>query len=188
MPYFIEKLSTSEKSAIDRPKEKAALSIRRSSLATAPRNAAAIGLRFLSVVLMLLVLLALGVNTAPAQVDQGCATGQAVSDPTNNPGLVADCETLLGLKDEPARHGPAQLECELGDVRLGRHHHYHGGRRAAGHTLLALGDKQLDGTLPAALGDLSSLQSLYTARANQLRGSVPKELGNLANLARANAR
>ena len=76
------------------------MSTRRTSIATAPRNAAAIGLRFLSVVLMLLVLLALGVNTAPAQVDQGCSTGQAISDPTNNPGLVADCEALLGLKDE----------------------------------------------------------------------------------------
>ena len=75
---------------------------------------------------MLLVLLALGVNTAPAQVDQGCSTGQAIGDPTNNPGLVADCETLLGLKDALRGTARAQLEFGFGDVQLGRHHHYHG--------------------------------------------------------------
>ena len=28
-----------------------------------------------------------------------CATGGAVSDAVNNPGLVADCETLLAARD-----------------------------------------------------------------------------------------
>ena len=28
-----------------------------------------------------------------------CATGTAVADPANNPGLVADCDTLLSVLD-----------------------------------------------------------------------------------------
>ena len=129
---------------------------------------------------MLLVLLALGVNTAPAQVDQGCATGQAVSDPTNNPGLVADCETLLGLKDE--LRGTAPLNWSANLVMSGWDGititTVEGAQRV---TSLLLSERQLDGTVPAALGNLSSLQGL-NLRANQLSGSVPKELGNLANL------
>ena len=129
---------------------------------------------------MLLVLLALGVNTAPAQVDQGCSTGQAIGDPTNNPGLVADCEALLGLKDE--LRGTATLNWSANLVMSGWDGidimTVNGAQRVTG---IALGDKQLDGTLPAALGDLSSLQALYMPN-NQLRGSIPKELGNLTNL------
>ena len=29
----------------------------------------------------------------------GCASGSAVTDPANNPGLVSDCETLLASRD-----------------------------------------------------------------------------------------
>lgn len=48
-------------------------------------------------------------------------------------------------------------------------------------TVLGLGDNNLDGTLPAELGNLSSLTSL-SLQHNSLIGQIPPELGNLANL------
>ena len=40
---------------------------------------------------------------------------------------------------------------------------------------------QLTGEIPAELGNLANLQSLYLYN-NQLTGEIPAELGNLANL------
>ena len=48
-------------------------------------------------------------------------------------------------------------------------------------TELGLGDNKLNGTLPAELGNLSSLTSL-NLRYNPLSGRIPAELGNLGNL------
>ena len=48
-------------------------------------------------------------------------------------------------------------------------------------TTLDLSDNQLSGSIPAQLGNLSSLESLYLSF-NQLSGSIPKELGNLSSL------
>ena len=123
---------------------------------------------------MLLVLFALGVNTAPAQVDQGCSTGQAIGDPTNNPGLVADCETLLGLQGRPARHCTAQLE--FANLVMSGWEGItittvDGAQRV---TVIALGEKQLDGSLPAALGNLSGLQTLYMPDNRLQRQTFPK--------------
>ena len=134
---------------------------------------------------MLLVLLALGVNTAPAQVDQGCSTGQAISDPTNNPGLVADCETLLGLKD--TLRGTAPLNWSANLVMSGWDGititTVDGAQRV---TSLLLGERQLDGTVPAALGNLSSLQALYmreqsTKRQHSQRTGKPHQSAIPAN-------
>lgn len=43
-------------------------------------------------------------------------------------------------------------------------------------------DNNLRGTLPAELGNLSSLRSLEINRNKELSGPIPKELGNLSNL------
>ena len=48
-------------------------------------------------------------------------------------------------------------------------------------TVLGLGDNNLDGTLPAELGNLSSLTSL-SLQYNSLSGQIPPELGSLTNL------
>ena len=50
--------------------------------------------------LLLIGMLAI-VQPAPAQIyaSSSCATGEAVTDVPNNPGLVSDCETLLSARD-----------------------------------------------------------------------------------------
>ncbi len=48
-------------------------------------------------------------------------------------------------------------------------------------TNLALNDNQLSGTIPAQLGNLTSLQELHLTR-NQLTGTIPAELGSLTSL------
>ena len=48
-------------------------------------------------------------------------------------------------------------------------------------TALELGDNNLDGTLPAELGNLTSLTSL-SLQYNSLSGQIPPELGSLTNL------
>ena len=88
-----------------------------------------IGLRVALVGMMLVALLSANAGTALAQDDYGCTSGQAVPNPENNPGLVADCETLLGLKDALRGTAPARLERGLRNVHLGRCDSYHGGWR-----------------------------------------------------------
>ena len=48
-------------------------------------------------------------------------------------------------------------------------------------TRLVLNVNRLSGSIPAELGNLSNLESLYLSY-NQLSGSIPKELGNLSSL------
>ena len=50
-------------------------------------------------------------------------------------------------------------------------------------TVLSLGNNQLSGEIPAELGNLLNLTSLYL-RGNQLSGEIPAELDNLLNLVR----
>ncbi len=85
-----------------------------------------------------------------------CATGAAVPDAANNPGLVADCAILLAAKDTLRGTPPRVTELRL-----------------EGHALT--------GTIPAALGDLSQLRRLHLGY-NQLSGRIPPALGNLARL------
>ena len=49
-------------------------------------------------------------------------------------------------------------------------------------TGLSLGGNQLSGSIPAELGNLANLETLWLHR-NQLSGSIPAELGNLAEIA-----
>ena len=48
-------------------------------------------------------------------------------------------------------------------------------------TSLFLASNQMTGTIPASLGNLSSLRSLFL-HSNQLTGSIPTSLGNLSRL------
>ena len=137
-----------------------------------------------------------------AQQASACATGGAVPDPDDNPGLVSDCATLLAARDTLA--GAATLNwaadtpmSEWDGVRyqgtplrvnwLGLHDKGLTGEIPAGLGNLSnlgelsLFDNQLSGEIPTELGSLSNLLVLYL-HGNQLTGEIPSELGNLSNL------
>ena len=108
----------------------------------------------------------------------GCSTGGAVTGAVNNPGLVADCEVLLEVRDTLA--GTASLDwlasTSIGDwdgVTLGGTP-----RRVTG---LGLANRRLTGSIAVALGSLAELQSLLLSN-NQLTGEIPGELARLSNL------
>ena len=134
------------------------------------------------------------------QVD--CSTGGAVSDAGENAELVADCETLLSMRDDLA--GTALLnwaadtpiadwdgvsvggspmrvtEVALDESGLnGKVPGGLGGLTAL--TVLSLSGNSLSGAIPDELGDLTSLVTLSLAD-NQLGGQLPAELGDLSNL------
>ena len=141
-----------------------------------------------------------------------CATGTAVSDAANNPGLVSDCQTLLAVRDvlaSPLADGEPSLNWSpdtpitdwdgIGDdslegspTRLTRL--YLNGLGLDGMIpselsdlsalkVLHLHDNELTGTIPPALGGLPKLTYLF-AHNNDLTGSIPTELGELTSLKR----
>ena len=144
---------------------------------------------------------------APEQEqDDTCATGGAVSDAANNPGLVADCDALLAAKD--TLRGTAALNwsadtaiaswdavtvsgtprrvTELDTVYSAVNGDLTGTIPAelgslSELTILRLSNNKLTGTVPPELGDLSSLKWLSLWN-NGLTGTIPSELGNLTNL------
>ena len=111
-------------------------------------------------------------------VDATCSGGDAVPNPDDNPGLVADCETLLGLRD--TLRGTATLNWGYG-VAMTTWDGVTIGGTPSRVTGLNLGDLGLAGSMPTALGSLSGLQNLNLSR-NQLTGAIPTQLGNLSDL------
>ncbi len=112
----------------------------------------------------------------PSQPPPPC--GLAVPDPANNPGLMRDCITLLGLKD--ALRGTATLNWAASSTITT----WEGVALNASSTRVAeleLDDEDLDGTIPPSLGELSALVTLDLSD-NELTGAIPAELGRLANL------
>ena len=71
---------------------------------------AAVAAAFLGVVTAVLV--TGGIITPGLATTDDCSTGSAVSDQTNNPGLVSDCEVLLTVRDTLA--GSATLNWSSG--------------------------------------------------------------------------
>ena len=105
-----------------------------------------------------------------------CANGIVVSQPQDHPGLVADCEVLLGLRDRLAGDRGLNWSADIpitqwDGIAIGD----------SGVKTLELGDRELTGVIPPELGYLSQLQwlSLYD---NRLTGSIPPELGRLSQL------
>lgn len=107
-----------------------------------------------------------------------CSSGHTVPDPTNNPGLVQDCETLLVLQARLAgvegfgwvTYRPI-TEWEgvvLGDwpLRVRR---------------LTLAGRGLTGVIPPELAQLTQLARLNLAQ-NRFAGEIPPELGTLKEL------
>ena len=115
-----------------------------------------------------------------------CSEGYVVKNPNRNPGLVQDCETLLGLRNALA--GEAVLnwsaQVEISDWKglsvEGSPQRVTGLRLSSSN----LDPTQLTGVIPGELGDMANLEVL-DLHANQLTGSIiPPELGNLSNLRR----
>ena len=95
--------------------------------------------------------------------------------------LIRDCETLLGLKGTLDPDGVLNW---AGNVALAS---WEGisSDATSGVTRLSLASKFLTGTIPAALGDLTSLVELNLHN-NDLSGSIPAALGDLSNLTELN--
>ena len=130
-----------------------------------------------------------------------CENSNVVPNASINPQLVADCETLLALKDAlrgtgmlnwsssvPMRNwtgvrfygSPLRVrELRIQDGMTGRIPPELG--NLSGLTLLDLSHNHLTGGIPSAIGSLANLESLYL-QGNRLTGSIPEELGNLPNL------
>ena len=113
-------------------------------------------------------------------VQFGCGSGTAVVDPGDNAGLVGDCEALLAAKEELA--GTATLNWSA-DLAMSEWD----GVRVAGTprrvTRLELRNRELDGTVPAALSGLAGLLRLDLGD-NRLSGSIPAELDRIGGLRR----
>ena len=107
-----------------------------------------------------------------------CENGTAVADPAANPGLVADCEALLAMRDALA--GTATLNWRAGAAMSGWD-----GVTLAGTpqrvTQLSLASRSLTGELSGLLGELTALTQLRL-NGNQLTGHIPWALTQLPSL------
>ena len=140
--------------------------------------------------------------TVTVAVTQTCDSGTAAPNPAANPGLVADCQTLLALQGDLA--GAATLNWSADRAISGWDGITLGGtpqrvtrvsleRRGltgvippsvgdlTGLEYLRLGYNQLTGAIPVTVGSLTALDYLQL-NDNRLSGPVPKELGALTNL------
>ena len=118
---------------------------------------------------------------APEQAEADtCATGGAVSDLANNPGLVADCDALLAAKD--TLRGTAALNWSADTAIASWDAVTVSGTPRRVTKIDTSGENlNLSGTIPSELGSLSSLTNLRLSN-NLLTGSIPPELGNLSSL------
>ena len=135
-------------------------------------------LPILGVLALLVAMMALA-HPASAEGDAAsCATGGAVPDAANNPGLVSDCDALLEARDTLAGSGSlnwstgASIGQWVGVTVIGS---------PLRVTKLTLGRKGLAGEIPEELGNLTNLQCLDLS-GNELSGEIPPELGGLSNL------
>ncbi len=118
---------------------------------------------------------AAGTSAAPVVVRADC--GSAVAD-TSNLALVADCEYLLGMKDE--LRGSAALNWS-DSLPITRWNGIALGGSPQRVTKLKLQKRGLNGRIPAAIGRLDALEELWLYT-NKLSGTIPPGLGGLGNL------
>ncbi len=116
--------------------------------------------------------------TVTVAVTKTCDSGTAVPNPTSNAGLVADCNVLLGLRDELAGTGSLNWSA---DLALSSWEGVTTGGTPRRVTRLRLERKSLTGSVPAALGDVPALRALHLGH-NRLTGAIPGALGGLTNL------
>ena len=122
--------------------------------------------------------IAVTINITARPSSYGCATRGAVSD-SSNPGLVADCEALLGSRNSLENGGARLNWSQVTPIEQWQGVRLSGSPRRV--TGLDLKSMRLAGTIPADLGNLSMLTSL-NLRNNGLTGSIPPSLNNLTRL------
>ena len=117
----------------------------------------------------------------PAETEfevMSCSSGIAVTNPDTNTELVADCESLLGLRD--TLRGTGKLNWTAGKPMTEWM-----GVTVSGTpqrvTSLNLADLGLDGELSGLLGNLTGLTTLDLS-GNPLTGMLPSKLALLTNL------
>ncbi len=124
-------------------------------------------------------LLAAGPPSREGPVDvTGCTEGRAVLNPTANPGLVADCQALLALRDILA--GSAKLGWNADRPITDWEGVVVGGSPRRVHEL-SLANRGLWGVIPPTIGELSELRVLNLS-GNSLGGVIPPELSELKHL------
>ena len=114
----------------------------------------------------------------PPPIQGICLSGTAITGGDENPGLVSDCETLLLAENTLAGSGGLNWSVDIpiedwDGVVIG------GTPRRI--TELILDTRELTGTIPAEVANLSELTYLNLSH-NRLTGSIPSELGDLSNL------
>ena len=103
-----------------------------------------------------------------------CSDGTYVAQPGINPGPVADCLTLVAVRNH-FMSNPANAGLDWDSP-------WRGTTTRGGRVVwLSLSGEQLSGTVPPQLGDLAYLEHL-DLHENQLSGPIPAQLGNLSRL------
>ena len=115
--------------------------------------------------------------TVPGPAPQ-CATRGAVPNPAAHPGLLRDCETLLGLRDD--LQGTTALDWRA-DTPIADWERVTVAGEPPRVTELALSSTGLSGSIPPALGELDALKELRL-NGNELTGRIPATLGGLTSL------
>ena len=114
-----------------------------------------------------------------------CSNGVVVPNPSENEGLVADCELLWAMKSG-FTNGDALLTSWNADTAISDWAGLRVSNQPARVRSLSLANKALTGTIsmPASLvqaGGLSNLTFLLIS-GGRMSGGIPSELGNLSNL------
>ena len=117
------------------------------------------------------------VFSATATMQSACVTGDAVPAGDEYADLARDCAILLGLHDTLVGSSTSLNWSEDTLMTL-----WNGVTVVSNRvTSLNITPFYLSGTIPAELGDLTELKSIWLGF-NDLTGSIPTELGNLTNL------
>ena len=104
----------------------------------------------------------------------GCSDWTHVDDPDANPGLVADCEAMVAIRNH-FMSNPANTGIDWSSP-------WRGTTTKGGRVVwLDLSGDQLYGAIPAQIGDLARLEHL-DLQENELSGPIPPQLGSLTRL------
>lgn len=118
------------------------------------------------------------VGIAPEPYDASCSNGIVVPSPEHSPGLVQDCEGLMGVRD--ALIGGTDVNWTYDEPLLNWDRVTVGGVPNRVREL-ELPSRGFEGNISPELGNLDELVKL-NMQGNQLTGPIPPEIDKLANL------